>query len=82
MSRDGFEDFLGRIEPETLERTRFFIEAPDQGRFVEGNGRAHMLLRDKDISHEYRVRGGSGDDFWFMAGWPEILNFISDRFHK
>lgn len=82
LGQDGFQYFLDGIGSEALNRTQFFIDAPDHGGFVEGNGRAHMLLRDKDISHEYRVRAGSGDDSWFLGGWPEILNFISDRFHK
>jgi hypothetical protein len=82
LGQDSFRNFLNGIGSETLNRTQFFIEAPDHGGFVEGNGRAHMLLRDKDLSHEYRVRAGSGNDTWFLGGWPEILNFISDRFHK
>jgi enterochelin esterase-like enzyme len=85
---DGFlpdelmKSMLSEMKPKVLERTSFYIDAPDKGNFYKGNGNAHMLLRDKDLSHEYRVREGKGGFEWFMEGWPEIINFAAKRFHK
>ncbi|MBJ7881949.1 alpha/beta hydrolase-fold protein [Gelidibacter salicanalis] len=44
------------------------------------NDKLHTVLRDLNISHEYRVRsGGHSFDYW-KASYPEALKFISDAF--
>jgi enterochelin esterase-like enzyme len=73
---------LSQMKPRALERTSFFIDAPDKGSFYKGNGNAHMLLRDQNLQHEYRVREGKGGFEWFMGGLPEIITFGAKRFHK
>lgn len=82
ISKDFFSGLLSDMKPKALERTSFFIDAPDKGSFYEGNGNAHMLLRDKNLQHEYRVREGKGGFDFFMAGLPEIIAFAEKRFHK
>jgi enterochelin esterase-like enzyme len=79
---DLMKDLLSEMKPKALERTSFYIDAPDKGNFFKGNGNAHMLLRDKDLQHEYRVREGKGGFEWFMNGLSETLNFTAKRFHK
>ncbi len=59
-----------------------FVDAPDRGNSVTGNGELHMVLRDLGIAHEYRVREGSGGYEWMYGGMPEILKMVSRRFHK
>jgi enterochelin esterase-like enzyme len=73
---------ISEMKPKALERTSFYIDAPDKGNFYKGNGNAHMLLRDKDLPHEYRVREGNGGFDFFLAGLPELLSFTAKRFHK
>jgi len=73
---------VSEMKPKALEGTSFFIDAPDKGNFYKGNGNAHMILRDKDLKQEYRVREGSGGFEWFMDGLSEILTFTAKRFHK
>jgi len=82
VSKDSISNLVSGMKPKALERTAFYIDAPDKGNYYEGNGNAHMLLRDKDIQHEYRVRQGNGGFTWFMSGLPEIITFTSKRFHK
>jgi enterochelin esterase-like enzyme len=82
ISKDFFPGLLSDMKPKALERTSFFIDAPDKGSFYEGNGNAHMLLRDKDLQHEYRVREGKGGFDFFMSGLSEIIAFAEKRFHK
>lgn len=59
-----------------------FVDAPDRGNSVKGNGELHMVLRDMGIAHEYRVREGTGGYEWIAGGMPEILKMVSRRFHK
>ena len=60
----------------------FYIDAPDKGNYYEGNGNAHIILRTKEIPHEYRVREGDGGFEWYLAGLSDIINYTTNRFHK
>ena len=82
LLKDSISGLLTAMNPKALERTVFFITAPDNGNYFEGNGAAHMLLRDLELQHEYRVSEGRGGFDWFLAGWPEIIRFTAKRFHK
>jgi enterochelin esterase-like enzyme len=82
LPKDGFSGFLSGISPEALKRISFYIDAPDKGNFNKGNGNAHMLLRDKEIQHKYRVREGDGGFEWFLTGLPAMITFTANRFHK
>jgi len=85
---DGFITLKDVVElapscnKEALKRTSFFVDSPDKGDHFEGNGFFHIMLRDKDIYHEYRVREGDGGFEWFLQGLPEILQHTAKRFHK
>jgi hypothetical protein len=79
---DSISTLFPSPTPKTLLSTSFFIDAPDKGKYYEGNGNAHMLLRDMEKQHEYRVREGEGGFEWFLAGLPEIIAFTAKRFHK
>lgn len=67
---------------DSMRRTWLFIDAPDKGSCSEGNGNAHMILRDRNVQHEYRVREGSGGPEWSEGGFIETLKFAANRFHK
>ncbi len=82
VTNDLITGVLTFLNSESMKRTSVFIEAPDRGIYAEGNGNAHMLLRDQDVQHEYRVREGEGGFEWFMKGLPEMIRFTSKRFHK
>lgn len=82
LSDEKLEKLAPLADKEALKRTSFFIDSPDKGDYFSGNGKLHILLRDKDIYHEYRVRQGSGGFEWFLPGLPEILQHTSKRFHK
>ncbi len=82
LSEEKIAELAPKLNWEDLKRTAFFIDAPDKGNYFEGNGNLHVVLRDKDIYHEYRVRQGDGGFEWFLGGLPEIIRFTAKRFHK
>ncbi len=82
LQKDSITILLSKLNPEVFKQTSFFIDAPDRGRFYESNGNLHMLLRDKELAHEYRVREGVGGFEWFLAGLPEIISLTAKRFHR
>jgi hypothetical protein len=82
LLKDYFTNIATDSKNKIPERTTFYIAAPDKGKHYEGNGNAHMVLRDKEIQHEYRVKEGDGGFDWFMSGLPEIISFAGKKFHK
>lgn len=82
LMKDNIFGSLTEKDTKALERTLFFIAAPDQGKYYEGNGLAHIQLRDIKLQHEYRVSEGKGSFDWFMQGLPEMINFTAKRFHR
>ncbi len=82
LTEDKVPAIVSQINKDNSYRTSFFIEAPDKGNYFDGNGNAHMLLRDADIQHEYRVIEGKGGFDGMLTSLPEIIQFTAKRFHK
>ncbi len=67
---------------EKIKSVRWYIDCGDDDFLYEGNSLIHIAMRKKEITHEYRVRdGGHGWHYWRTA-LPEVLDFISRRFHQ
>lgn len=82
LVNDSISNLISEMKPKVVERTAIYIAAPDKGKFCEGNGNVHMLLRDKKIRHEYRVLEGEGGFNLLIAVWPEILTLTTNKFHQ
>jgi len=82
LEKEDVAGLLASMKPEALKKTGVFIDAPDDGKYYEGNGNFHMILRDMDIKHEYRVREGEGGFDWMIGGLEEMLKFIAVNFHR
>jgi len=65
-----------------LARTWLFMATTDKSLNYQGNGCAHMFLRDKDVYHEYRVQEGMGGKTWFVNNLTEALNFTQRKIHR
>ena len=82
FQKEKMDGLLNENNKEALKRMTIFIEAPDNGHWADANGKAHIVLREMDVQHEYRVREGSGGFDWLMRGLPEATGVISTRFHR
>ena len=82
LSKGDVPGLLSAMKPKALEKTAFYITAPDKGKYYEGNGNAHMVMRDMELPHEYRVSEGNGGFELFLSALPEIIAFTEKRFHK
>ncbi|MBP7022892.1 MAG: esterase family protein [Bacteroidales bacterium] len=82
LQKDSIVSLTSNLNSESLKKIVFYFDSPDKGKFYLGNGNLHMVLRDKDIQHEYRVREGNGGFDWMIENLPEILDFVQNRFHR
>ena len=76
------EQLLKMRDHKTISRTWYYIDSPDKGIHFTENGFLHILFRESDLYHEYRVREGQGGFDWFLEGLPEALIFTQEKIHK
>ena len=67
---------------EELSKVRWYIDCGDDDFLYKGNSTLHMVLRDRKINHEYRVRDGSHTWVYWRVGIRDGLRFIGKGFHR
>jgi enterochelin esterase-like enzyme len=74
---------LEKMQPDDLKGLRIFINNGDKEQTLcRSNEELHILMRSRNIPHEFRVRsGGHSWDYWCSA-LPDALRFISDAFES
>lgn len=66
---------------ENKSNLKIFIDnGDDEQTLASSNEELHMLLRDKKINHEFRVRNGGHEFSYWRSAMCNGLNFISDAF--
>ena len=65
----------------SLKATWFFIATTDKSSNYKSNGLTHIILKDKNIYHEYRVDEGLGHMNWFLEGLSNALDFSQKKIH-
>ena len=67
---------------ENLKSVRWYIDCGDNDFLYEGNSLVHIALKKRGVPHEYRVRDGAHNWTYWRSALPEVLKFVSDRFHQ
>ncbi len=70
------------VPVDKLKGIRFYIDCGDDDFLYKGNSLLHIGMRDLNISHEYRVRGGSHSWSYWRTGLWDGLKFIGEKFHR
>lgn len=63
-------------------RTWLMMVTTDKSSQYASNGQAHVLLRDEEVYHEYRVQQGSGGAEWMLSNLKETLDFTQRKIHR
>ncbi|NJB87449.1 enterochelin esterase-like enzyme [Lewinella marina] len=69
-------------DPEQIGSVRWYIDCGDDDFLYEGNSLMHILMREREIAHEYRVRDGGHTWTYWRESLPEVLDFVSQAFHQ
>ena len=67
---------------EDLKKVRYWIDCGDDDFLTKGNSLLHILLTDKKVPHEYRVRDGAHNWTYWRTGIVDALKFIGESFHQ
>jgi enterochelin esterase-like enzyme len=70
------------LPAEELNKVRWYIDCGDDDFLYRGNSTLHMILREREINHEYRVRDGSHTWIYWRVGIRDGLRFIAKSFHR
>ncbi len=64
-----------------IKSVRYYLDCGDDDFLYKGNSALHVLLRDLNIPHEYRVRDGGHSWTYWRSGLLNGLKFIGTTFH-
>lgn len=65
-----------------LKSVRWRIDCGDDDFLYKGNATMHIILRDRGVPHEYRVRDGAHNWTYWRTGISDALKFIGQSFHR
>lgn len=69
-----------QLSEEELSKVRLYLDCGDDDFLTGGNAELHLLLLDKGVQHEYRVRDGAHTWTYWRTGLPDALKFLSESF--
>jgi enterochelin esterase-like enzyme len=69
------------LPEETLKSVRWYLDCGDDDFLYRGNSALHVLLRERNIPHEYRVRNGGHSWIYWRTGITAGLKFIGEDFN-
>ncbi|MGB7297502.1 MAG: alpha/beta hydrolase-fold protein [Candidatus Aminicenantales bacterium] len=75
-------DLAKTLPVETLKKVRFYIDCGDDDFLIEANAALHVVLKDRKVPHEFRVRDGDHSWVYWRTGIVEGLRFIGRSFHR
>lgn len=74
---------LARTLPEaSLKKVRCYIDCGDDDFLIRGNCALHLVLADRRIPHEFRVRDGGHTWAYWRSGLADGLAFIGEAFRR
>lgn len=75
-------DLMENLPVDQIEQVSFLIDCGDDDFLFRGNSELHLLMRERGISHEYRVKNGSHNWTYWRTNITEGLIFIGNKFHR
>jgi len=75
-------DLAKSLPEDSLKKVRYYIDCGDDDFLIRGNCALHLLLTDRKIPHEFRVRDGGHTWTYWRTGIVDGLKFIGQSFHR
>jgi enterochelin esterase-like enzyme len=75
-------DLAKSLPEDSLKKVRYYIDCGDDDFLIKGNCALHLLLTDRKIPHEFRVRDGGHAWSYWRTGIVDGLKFIGQGFQR
>ncbi len=82
VEADYFKKITENIAAKEIERTWFFFGSSDKTPHYRASGDLHLLFKDKNIYHEYRVMQRTDNDDWKTLFLEEAFKFTIRKIHR
>jgi len=67
---------------EKLKTVAWYIDCGDDDFLINGNMALHKIMTAREIPHEFRVRDGAHNWTYWRTALPEVIKFVSQKFHR
>ena len=86
LSKSWYDNSILKIvdtkSADDLKKVRYWIDCGDDDFLSNANCKLHILMTDKKVPHEFRMRDGAHTwDYW-RTGITDALQFIGKSFHQ
>jgi len=75
-------ELIKTIPEDQKKAVKWFIDCGDDDFLYEGNSMIHIVMRQLNIPHEFRVRDGRHSWSFWRESLPEVLGFVTQSFHR
>ncbi len=75
-------ELAGTLPEESLKKARYYIDCGDDDFLIAGNMAFHLVLANRKIPHEFRVRDGAHTWPYWRTGIVDGLAFIGRSFNR
>jgi len=75
-------DLAKTLPEESLKKVDYYIDCGDDDFLIKGNCALHIVLKDRKIPHEFRVRDGAHTWEYWRTGIVDGLRFIGESFRR
>jgi enterochelin esterase-like enzyme len=75
-------DIVKSLPADSLKSVRILLDCGDDDFLIAGNVMFHLLLRNRGIPHEFRVRDGEHNWLYWRTGITDALKFIGASFNR
>ncbi len=82
IARHNAVRLLETLPADDISSVRWFIDCGDDDFLYKGNSEAHIVMRDREIPHEFRIRDGGHTWTYWRDSLPVVLAFVSQAFHQ
>ncbi|HBE67532.1 MAG TPA: 1,4-beta-xylanase [Planctomycetaceae bacterium] len=82
FERHSATELIKSLDPKSVASVDWYIDCGDDDFLYEGNSLVHVAMKKAGIPHEYRVRDGAHNWTYWRQSLPEVLHFVSQRFHQ
>ena len=75
-------DLVKNLPVSELSRVRYFLDCGAEDDLIEGNSLLHLIMRRRNIPHDYQVRKGEHTWNYWRTGITNGLKFLGETFRR
>lgn len=81
-ANDPFRFVSDTMNTKKIKTVKFYLDCGDDDFLSQSNAAMHILLKEKGIPHEYRMRDGVHDWTYWRYSIKDVLKVITKGFHQ